>query len=111
MTDGRLRRPSVLKGKGALIEGLLGAFWGAPRRCGSASVVQRPRGPGKCSEVRNPARARVIGVGGRGGLMVLGRWGAGQVDGFGEGGGGGGRWFCGIWVDGFFFKGVASCFR
>jgi hypothetical protein len=39
-------------------------FGGSPRRCGSASVVQRPRGTGERSEVRNPARARVMGGGG-----------------------------------------------
>jgi hypothetical protein len=80
VTDGRLRRPSVLKGKGALIEGLLGAFWGAPRRCGSASVVQRPRGTGPHTKVRNSARARVMeGGGGAVGWFWRGRGGGESV--------------------------------
>jgi hypothetical protein len=65
---------------------------GSPRRCGSASVVQRPRGTGTGSDVRNSARARVMGGGGgavgwfwggggRGGWMVL-REGGGRLDGF-----------------------------
>ena len=106
------------------MKGSPGSFLGgSPRRCGSASVVQRPRGTGTRSDVRNSARARVMGGGGRGGWMVLGRWGRGGWMVLGKGGGEVG-WFCGgrggrldgfagvagLGVDGFFLKkGVASC--
>jgi hypothetical protein len=55
-------------------------FGGAPRRCGSASVVQRPRGSQR-KKMRHNSSARARD--GRGG------------DGFGEGGGKDG--FCGGW--------------
>ncbi len=68
------------------MKGAPGSFLGgSPRRCGSASVVQRPRGTGERFDVRNPASARVIGGGGGGEWMVLGKVG-GMV--LGEGGGG-----------------------
>ena len=90
--DGRSASPTVrLKGEKALGErGPWELFGGAPRRCGSASVVQRPRGSGGPRKSRNScARARDGGGG-----MVCG------VFGWWEVGGGGGevRWFCG---DGF----------
>jgi hypothetical protein len=76
--DGRSASPTVrLKGERALGErGPWELFGGVPRRCGSASVVQRPRGSRRQKMRRNSsARARD----GRGG------------DGFGGGGGEG--WF------------------
>ena len=73
------------------MKGAPGSFLGgAPRRCGSASVVQRPRGSGGPRKSRNScARARDGGGGWFSGCLVGGRWGEG---------GGEVRWFCG---DGF----------
>ena len=90
--DGRSASPTVrLKGEKALGErGPWELFGGAPRRCGSASVVQRPRGSGGPRKSRNSfARARDgRGGGWFAGCLVGGRWGeGGEV-----------RWFCG---DGF----------
>ncbi len=80
-------------GKRPLVRGVpWELFGGSPRRCGSASVVQRPRGTGEPCDVRNSARGRVIGGGGGAVGWFCGRWGGG-------GGwmvlreGGGGRWF------------------
>ncbi len=69
--DGRSASPTVpLKGERDPSQGAPGSFLGAPRRCGSASVVQRPRGSQQEKMRRNSsARARDWkGVGG----MVLG---------------------------------------
>ena len=92
----------------------------APRRRGSASVVQRPRGTGTRSDVRNSARARVMGGGG--GAVGWFWGGGGGAVGWFWGGGGEVGWFCGgrggrldgfagvagLGVDGFFFK-KGSC--
>jgi hypothetical protein len=76
------------------VKGAPGSFLGgAPRRCGSASVVQRPRGSRGSRKSRNSsARARdwrggdglrgvwLVGGGGRGGgEMVLGSGGEGRM--------------------------------
>ncbi len=77
--------------KRPLVRGAPGSFFGgSPRRCGSASVVQRPRGTGKPCDVRNSARARAWWEVGAGRLDGFGEVGAGRLDGFGEGGGGAG---------------------
>ncbi len=84
--DGWSASPTVhLKGeKGPWCEGPLGAFWGVPsalwlrqRRSASKRNRRTLRGPQPCSRARD-------GGGGRGGWMVLGRWGRGgvRVDGF-----------------------------
>ena len=97
--DGGLASPTLrLKGEKALGErGPWELFWGSPRRCGSAprrrgsaSVVQRPRGSRGSRKSRNSsARARdwrggmVCGVfgwwEGGGGEMVLGSGGEGRM--------------------------------
>jgi hypothetical protein len=88
------------------VKGAPGSFLGgAPRRCGSASVVQRPRGSGADRQSRNScARARDGGGGWFGGCLVGGRW----------GGGGEVRWFWGVGGEGrmvFAGDGFAFCFR
>ncbi len=103
--DGRSASPTVrLKGERAPSERIpWELFGGEPRRCGSASVVQRPRGSGADRQSRNScARARDGGGG-----MVCG------VFGWWEVGGGGGevRWFWGVGGrEGWFLRGMVLHF-
>ena len=67
--DGRSASPTVrFEGKRALGErGPWELFGGAPRRCGSASVVQRPRGSQR-KKMRHNSSARARD--GRGGMVL-----------------------------------------
>ncbi len=80
MTDGRLCRPCVYKGKRPLVKGAPGSFlWGRPGAVAPPASFNVQEVPAQTDRVATPVRAHVVAGEGGGGVDGFGEWGGGRM--------------------------------